>query len=403
MSNIQFTSVTEGDTQNLIVFADGRLLPPVDNTHPNFTRIRDICLASMQGVQADVDHLVVLFDVAKAVAAKFERLSDRVAVKNGVILLDGDPVHGSLQDQILEFLDAGEEFKPLVEFYEKLLTNPLGDVRAGLYSWIAGQKTNGNFTITPEGDILGYKSVKRAKPEWRTELDEVFVPSRRGEGIVNGIDVPADKFIEQAPGDMVEMPRSRVLNAPSELCGDGLHVGTYAYACDFYGGDTVMLVRFSPRDIVSLPDGNSSWKLRVCRYEVIGAVDEPLEAPVWSPAGVSEPTADDPDEFRVGTRVVDEDGDEGVVTEVEFDQVLVEYDSSHFGDCWTYKGELDVIRFKTGDEVTVNRVPMYGIGVVGDMHSDGSFCVTFPQFVSPIPFHSQEDAGKRGLIHADSL
>ena len=333
MSNVQFTSITTDEGQQfLTVFAEGKLLPPVDDSHPNFKRIKEICVASLGGEVVDVAHLVSLFDVAQTIVEQFERLSARVTVKNGVVHLDGDPVHGTLQEQILQFLDAGEEFGPLVEFYEKLLTNPLGDVREGLYNWIAGQRAEGNFTITPEGDILGYKSVKPQSPEWRTEEDVVYVPSQRGEGIVNGRDVSAEEYIEQVPGDTVEMPRSKVLHAPSRECGDGLHIGTWAYAKDFYGGSTVMLVRFSPRDIVSLPDSNASWKLRVCRYEVIGPVTEPLEVPVWSPGREVEPQPeidlvlgqDRPDYgagnlFEVGDEVSDPDGDVGIVRQITED------------------------------------------------------------------------------------
>ena len=373
MSNIQFTSITTDEGQRfLTVFADGQLLPPVDDSHPNFARIFDAVKASLEGQYVDVQSLVELFDVAKTIETRFERLSDRVAVKNGNVLLDGDPVHGALQTQILDFLDSGEDFAPLVNFYEKLLTNPLGDVREGLYTWIKGQRAEGNFTITEEGDILGYKAVKRVDPEWRTDASEVFVPSRRGEGVVNGRDVKVYEYIEQVPGDVVEMPRSKVLNAPSHECGDGLHIGTYSYAKDFMGSyGTVMLVKFSPRDIVSLPDSNASWKLRVCRYTVIGPVDEPLEVPLYSPQGVEadeEPDAalsdtdlsfDDDDEneevgtvldrrgdcLHLGDSVADSDGDEGVVVSIReaLDEAEVEYPSNPtYGRIW-WDGD-DLIR-----------------------------------------------------------
>lgn len=348
MSNVQFTAVTVKDTgqQFLTVLAADRLLPPVDSTHPNFDTIKDACQRAFDGEVIDTDWLIGLFDVAQTVADRFARLSERVSVRNGVILLDGDVVHGTLQDQILSFLDQGEDFAPLVNFYEKLLTNPLGDVREGLYSWIQGQSASGNFTITPDGDIVGYKSVRSATPEWRTEEETVYVPSRRGEGTVNGIDVPNDKYIEQVPGDSVEMPRSRVLHEPSQACGDGLHIGTWGYASTFRNGgcNTVMAVRFSPRDIVSLPDSTADWKLRVCRYTVIGQVDQPLSEAVYHDA-VQE-FADDLDlsldteagEFREGDRVEDADGDQGVVTEVIDGHPTIKYDRESIGTL-SYEGE----------------------------------------------------------------
>ena len=358
--SIQFTRFENEVTgaEALTVFIPGRgIMPPVDDTHPNYAAIKAACQDAFDDLPVDADAVADLFDVAEHVARKFERLSDRVTVKNGTLFVDGDPIHGTLQEQILQFLDAGEDFAPLVEFYEKLLTNPLGDVRAGVYDWINGQRKEGNFTITPDGDILGYKSVTTAKPEWRTDEDEVFVPSQRGEGIVNGRDVAPDQFIEQVVGDVVEMPRSRVLNAPSVACGDGLHIGTDHYAKGFTG-DTVMLVKFSPRDIVSLPDSNATWKLRVCRYEVVGTVDEPLEVPVYSPQGVETPTVeygchgwDEPDldvslpseecGLDVGDRVKDGDGDTGVIRDYGDDSdFLVQYDNPAIADIEWDEDEL---------------------------------------------------------------
>lgn len=306
--SIQFSSITADNGQQFVtVLVDGQMQPPVDNTHPNFSHIIAICTASMAGEPVDTQAFIDLFDVAATVTRKFERLTERVAVKDGVITLDGDPVNGALQEQILSFVDAGEDFGPLVDFYEKLLTNPLGDVREGLYTWLNAQGQQGAVTITDDGDLLGYKGVYEAEPEWRKDETTVYVPSRRGEGVVNGRDVSSNELIEQVIGDVVEMPRSKVLHEPSRECGTGLHIGTWDYASTF-GDGTTLLVRFSPRDIVSLPDSNSSWKLRVCRYTVVDVVDEALTVPVYQTAEPQDDAGEIdvvfPDEVKFG---LDED------------------------------------------------------------------------------------------------
>lgn len=356
MSPIQFSHVrSQSDSQpdHVVVFIPGKgLQPPVSSDHPSYKAILAACAASMNGEHVDEAELHDLFDVGATITRKFQRLTERVAISDaGVLTLDGDPVHGTLQEQILEFVDAGEDFEPLVNFYEKLVTNPLGDVREGLYSWIKGQRDGGTLTITKDGDLLGYKSVHSATPEWRKDQTLVYRPSRRGEGVVNGRDVARSEYIEQTAGDVVEMPRSRVLNAPSQACGDGLHIGTWTYA-ERFQGDTVLLVRFSPRDIVSLPDSNSTWKLRVCRYTVVGPVDGPLDVPLYlTPDEQAEQersvnydlTDDEYDDLfeddedidltldsglTAGDRVEDEDGDRGTVIdtgcglEVEYDSEL---------------------------------------------------------------------------------
>lgn len=371
MSNIQFTLTQAENGQRFVtVFANGTLSAPAPDDHPNFKAIVAACQAAFDGDDSiSGDDVLALFDVRKLIERKFERLGERVSVEGDTVLFDGDPVDGTLQDQILAFLDAGEDFEPLVKFWEKLTTNPLGDVRQGLYDWINGQRKNGNFTITAEGDVLGYKSVREQAPEWREGYDTVFVPSRRGIGRVNDTEVSAGRYIEQVPGDIVEMPRSKVLNAPSAACGDGLHIGTYQYASTFHSGgcNTVMLVKFSPRDIVSLPDSNATWKLRVCRYEVVGQVTEPLEVPVYAPVGQEQPEVeyghgdsdldfdlgfeDDEDGYydsnddiiHVGDRVEDCDGDEGVVERLDDDGVTIRYDDRTFGSLSYSPDEVTIL------------------------------------------------------------
>lgn len=343
MSTIQFRITKDDDTgqQGLVAFVDGRLTDPIDDTHPNFAQIVEVCKSSLDGETVDPAAFIDLFDVAKAVERKFQQLGERVSVRGNSILFDGDPVEGPLEDQILSFLNEGQDFAPLVKFYENLATNPLGNVREGLFSWIKGQVAEGNFTIDTDGNILGYKSVRPTTPEWRKDVGErVYIPSQpsRHADIVGGLEVPRGSFIEQVVGDTVEMPRSKVLNAPSQACGDGLHIGTWAYAKDFYGGSVVMLVKFSPRDIVSLPDSNSMGKLRVSRYTIIDIVDAPLETVLYNDTkdvvavagpdvGLSVDGWDDidVDDIEVGDTIIDYDGDEGVVTEIVDDELSVDY------------------------------------------------------------------------------
>lgn len=398
MPNIQYSLVSSQEDSFLTASIDGEI-HPAGQSHPNYTEILDLLQrACDKGEEIDVQRLIDLFDLSEAVAKRFKKLSERVAVSNGTITLDGDPVDGSLQEQILQFMEAGEDFRPLVEFYEKLLTNPLGDVRAGLYDYINGQRRGGNFTITPDGDILGYKSMQSSTPEWRTDEETVYVPSRRGEGIVNGREVTSEEYIEQVPGDVVEMPRSRVLYAPSQACGDGLHIGTYQYASTF-SGDTVMLVRFSPRDIVSMPDRNSEWKLRVCRYTVVEQVNAPLDVPVYSPQGSDDPVCTDlGDEgghgpqtqsedlsIKIGDRVRDDDGDKGTV--VGFDSggdPVIRYDDEVYGTLAIPFDGVQVIeeerRFRVGDYVE-------------DGDGDRGTVVRFDRHDDPVIEYDDEDYG----------
>lgn len=339
---IQYSIVGSGENETLVVFIPGGDRPLVAaSDHPNYQAILD-------GARANDAAIASLFDIGETVEIAFQRLTDRVTVKGGQVYVDGDPMDSTLMEQILDFVNAGADFAPLLAFYEKLETNPLGNVRQGVYDWITGQRKNGALTITEDGDIIGYKSYASRPAKLRAdEADTVYVSSRpaRNGDIVNDVEVPEGEYAEHLPGDVVEMPRSIVLNAPSQECGTGLHIGTFSYANGFQG-DTVMTVVFNPRDIVSLPDSNATWKLRVCRYTILDIVDAPLDVPVYqvqkddvpdeTEEGDGEYADDDtaPIEttFAKGDRVTDDrDGEEGTVISEEPDEdgdILVDFDDT---------------------------------------------------------------------------
>jgi hypothetical protein len=268
----QFSLVKTTDDQFVTVFVPGRDPLPANSSHPNFRAIVAACAAQASGEDVNADEVADLFDIPATIQRKFQRLSERVSVEGNHVLLDGDPVHNTLTEQILAFMDEGEDFDPLVNFYEKMLTNPIGDVREGLYDWIAGQTSDGSkVTITEDGDLVGYKGVWPAAQ--KGAQGEGYVPSRSNTTPirVNDETLPIGAFAVQNAGDTVEMPRAQV-SEPSYECGVGLHIGTATYARSF--GPVLLKVKFSPRDVVSAPDANASWKLRVCRYTVLEVIED---------------------------------------------------------------------------------------------------------------------------------
>jgi hypothetical protein len=56
-------------------------------------------------------------------------------------------------------------------------------------------------------------------------------------------------------------------------CHTGLHAGTWDYATTF-SGDTLLLVKVNPRDVVSVPTDCNWQKIRTCRYTVVDVVTE---------------------------------------------------------------------------------------------------------------------------------
>ena len=78
------------------------------------------------------------------------------------------------------------------------------------------------------------------------------------------------------------MNRRQVSDNCEEGCAAGLHVGTYEYANDWAGNDgVVLLVKFDPADIVSVPNDCNYSKMRVSKYTVVSIAREQLEEEVY--------------------------------------------------------------------------------------------------------------------------
>lgn len=320
MQNIIYTLTVTPDDSFLTAFLPGEdPLGPVGRSHPNFNAIVGACEGSHKGEDIDPEDFSDLFDIAKAITRTFTRLGKRVTVEGDVVYFDGDPVESFLTDQILRFLDAGEAVEPLVNFWEKCENNPNDHSREQLYGWLSAHQ----FTITPEGDIVGYKGVRAGD-------NGVYTSIHQGPARVNGEAV--NGYVPNSPGDVVEMPRSEVKHDPGVSCSVGLHVATYNYASTWSSGiDAVMEVHVDPRDVVSVPTDSSGEKVRACRYTVIGPVDAAYDGPIV-------PRDDRPATVGIdlifpeeGDRVADFEGDQGTVEPDGSGGLQVRYDDTRNG------------------------------------------------------------------------
>lgn len=244
---------------NLTVLIPGNGLKPIAESHPYWDAI-------FEGVLADDDSVLELIDLEQKVAIQFERLSDRITVANGHVYIDGDEVHNALTDQIIRFMDEGvEDWKPLVNFFEKVLSNPNERSREQLYEWIVRHQ----LTINHEGDIVAYKGVNKDV----SENTPIYTSIHSGPAIVDG--EAYEGHVPNSPGSVIEIARSAVDDDPYSACSTGLHVGNYRYAKNF--GSAVLEVHVNPRDVVSVPNDSNFEKVRTCRYTVIGEVENKYE------------------------------------------------------------------------------------------------------------------------------
>lgn len=272
---INFQLVSEDGERNLVlVDGEGNILPPIHDSHSNFSKILELLISEAYLDDPDQeDYLMQLIDIERSVKKKFDKLSDRVSVAGGKVHFDNEPVDSSITRQIVRFLDEDLDFMPLVYFFEKIQTNPNEHSKRMLYDWLAAR----DFTITSTGDFIGYKGVNKS-------VDGSLVSGYAGKAIVDGEE--KDGHIPNEVGSTIEMPRNEVVHDPHDGCSYGLHVGTYGYARSYANGAMLKVV-VNPRDVVSVPVDGAGEKMRVCRYSVVEVIDAP-ETSALSSYGRSE-------------------------------------------------------------------------------------------------------------------
>lgn len=244
------TSNADGGA-TISLYENGRMYV-ADNTHGNWDAI-------VANVTAG-DRAGHLFDATITAAEKFKKVSNRVSVSGGQLYFDNELVNNRLAKQIIAFLREDLDFIPLVNFYEKIATNPTKHSRKQLYKWLDKNK----FTIDSDGDIIMYKGVT-VDPD-----GETYRSIHAGPAIVDGVSV--NGHVPQKVGTVVEMPRSAVNADPSVGCSYGLHASSWDYAKNFSAG-AVLTLKVNPADVVSVPTDCDEVKVRTFRYKVVGVTE----------------------------------------------------------------------------------------------------------------------------------
>jgi hypothetical protein len=265
-----FSKLVKGEKIDTLVVFNPHQDPPIfeaDSSHPHWKAI-------LTGISNNDSSVFELFDVHGGMIKRLKALSDRIEYDGTNILFDGDVVDSALSDQIIRFIEQGVgDYGPLVKFWEKLAANPNEHSKDQLYRWL---KTH-NFTISDDGDIVGYKGVQVV---WQ-DRTENFRSIHSGAAFVDGKHVEGQ--IPNAPETVVTMPRSEVQHDPTVGCHSGLHVGTWDYAKRFSQG-AVLEVHVNPRDVVSVPTDCHDAKIRCCRYKIVQKLGKHYDGHALRPA-----------------------------------------------------------------------------------------------------------------------
>ena len=212
--------------------------------HINFEKIK----VMLSSVSADVKALTNLFDISAAIKSFSDGV---VSVANGQVTYNGTPIHDLVTERIIQFLSAGQDIKPVVNFLKLRQENPSYRAAQELYKFLEHK----HMPIGPDGCFYAYKGV-------RADYKDKFTGT-------------IDNRVGQSPW----MARSLVCDDPQRPCSPGFHAGSLAYASDWAGSDGhVMIVKINPAHVVNIPYDCNFQKLKMFTYTVVGELvnREPL-------------------------------------------------------------------------------------------------------------------------------
>ena len=233
--------------KSITVVVNGKSLT-MESTNPSFQKAKDTIVAEKW------DEVENLFDTRKAVEDFAE---GSIEVKNGRVSYKGGAIHNHVVWRILDFIEKGLPYKPLVKFLEKLMSNPSSRAVNELYSFLEHK----NMPLTPDGNFLAYKGVKDDFTDWYSGT------------------------FSNKVGDVNEMVRNAVCDDANIGCAYGFHAGSLEYAKGYGNGGHLMVVEIDPADVVSVPYDCDQQKLRTAKYKVVSHFEKKLEEPMCDDYG----------------------------------------------------------------------------------------------------------------------
>lgn len=172
--------------------------------------------------------------------------------------------------KLLEFADNDYPFTAINNFWKNLQKNPDKNSIEQLYSYLEHYK----FPILKDGTFLAYKYVtlvtKKIHDNWRGTNCKWKIKKFSIGSLVDYYSLSNSKVqYLNNPGCIVAMDRKKCDSNPNNECSDGLHVAAWQYAYKWGSGDTVVVIKVNPKDVVSVPKDYQFQKMRTCRYEVL--------------------------------------------------------------------------------------------------------------------------------------
>jgi len=241
-----------------------------DHTHPEYDGLVE-CVKT-----GDSEAFTELLEVGTVI----ENWSEgNFSFRDGYLYYEEEQVASQPTDRIIQLIKNGWDHKPMLAYLDRLYQNISNRAVTESYNWCSHK----GLPITPDGYLVGYKGVSVYSGQNAT--DKMDRPLQDGDLV----DKYTGNSFRNNIADECTMNRRQVSDNCGDGCAAGLHVGTYEYASDWAGNDgKVILVKFDPADIVSVPTDCHHQKMRVSKYTVISVARDIIEEEVYEYDNIDE-------------------------------------------------------------------------------------------------------------------
>ena len=238
------------------IMIDGKM-KPVDTAHGNYDAIKNAIIACQWDI---IPNLINIKEQVES-AIQSSATAGKVTIENGEVFYNNKAIHNTLTERIIDMARQGFDIGYMVKFLENLMKNPSYRAVNELYGFLE----SGSIPITENGTFLAYKKIRN---DWT--------------------DIHSGTF-DNSIGAVCEMPRNMVDEDSSRTCSAGLHVCSYDYLAHFSrdNDDRVVICEINPADVVSIPADYNNTKMRVCKYTVIGEVEDYKESEILNNSFIS--------------------------------------------------------------------------------------------------------------------
>ena len=247
--------------KTLTVIKDGRCYT-VSSSNPNFVKIKALLISGKHNEVPD------LLDVRKSIEKMGQ--GDITIVGNTVKYQGRDIPNYQSQKLISMHRDGHKDIIPYKNFIKRLDANISFRAKEEFPRFMDSQE----FMIDLEGFVYAFRGLQ---DNYYSVMGNTSTRVLKGK-------VNAQGQIFNGVGEEIEVERADVDDNCNRTCSYGVHVGHEEYARGWSRGK-VVLVKFDPKDVVSVPTDCNGRKCRVCHYWVVSDYvpsEKPVEKAVYS-------------------------------------------------------------------------------------------------------------------------